>query len=291
MRPLFLLSLWLLLSSTSFAEETNSVENRLTQEKKAFENSFLLIPHKANYILPLTYLHRKHEEVNAEGNMDMQSLEAKFQISLKVPLWTKPLFGDNGYLFGAYTNTSAWQAYNREESSPFRDSNHEPEIFMQFNTPWKWGDLSIPTMTPGFSHQSNGQPVERSRSWNRIYLSTTFAYKDWYVVFKPWWRLPEKEKRRPTDAKGDDNPDIHQYYGYFELNVIKPFGDNTVNVMLRNNLNGNNNRGAIEVNYTYPLNKRIRGYVQLFHGYGDMMLDYQYRNTRIGFGFMFNDWL
>lgn len=272
------------------AEET-AVESRLAQESKAFENSFLLIPHKTNYILPLTYMDRKHKEVNADGNMDLHNVEVKFQISLKIPIVTKPLFGDNGYLFGAYTNTSVWQAYNREESSPFRDTNHEPEVFMLFNTPWQLGDIKIPTITPGFSHQSNGQDGDRSRSWNRVYVSTTFAIDDWYVILKPWWRIPEREKRRPTDAKGDDNPDILHYYGYFELSMIKEMGDNTVHVMLRNNLHGNNNRGALEVNYTYPLNKRVNGYVQLFHGYGEMLLDYQYRNTRIGFGFMFNDWL
>lgn len=281
-------ALLLLLCAHSHASDL--VEKRLSQEQEAYQNSFALIPHKTNYILPVTYLHRTHEDVNADGDQDLQHVEMKFQLSLKVPVTRHTLLKDNGFLYFSYTNVSVWQAYNREESSPFRDTNHEPEMMMVFTTPVNWHGLTIPVMTPGFSHQSNGQSGERSRGWNRLYLSTTFQYADWYVNVKPWWRIPQRKKRNPDDAKGDDNPDILDYYGNFELTLLREFGNNHLNVMVRNNLK-KNNRGAVEINYSYPINSRIKGYVQFFHGYGEMMLDYRERNTRIGFGFLFNDWL
>lgn len=280
----------LLLTGSLTATAATLVEQRLQQEREAYQNSFVLIPHKTNYVLPLTYMHRTHKDINTTDNMDLQHVEMKFQLSLKVPVTRRTLLKDNGYLFFAYTNTSVWQAYNREESSPFRDSNHEPEMLMIFTTPVDWRGLTIPAITTGFSHQSNGQSGVQSRGWNRIYVSTTFSYNDWYLSVKPWWRIPQREKRNPDDAKGDDNPDILHYYGHFEINLFREFGNNHLSLMLRNNLK-QTNRGAIEINYSYPLSDRIKGYVQLFHGYGEMMLDYSERNTRIGFGFLFNDWL
>lgn len=268
----------------------NLLQERLDKEKKSYENGFVLIPHYSNYVLPVSYMHRADAALNPGENYPLQHTETKFQLSIKVLAFNRPLVNDTGYLFFAYTNTAVWQAFNRSKSSPFRDTNHMPEMFMLFETPWQWGDFSMPTLTPGIVHQSNGQGNVRSRSWNRIYLESTFAYKDWYASFKPWYRLPERKKRYPTDAKGDDNRDILDYYGYFEVNLFHQFGRHDMRIMLRNNLK-HTNRGAVELNYSTPINKHIKAYVQLFHGYGEMLLDYNQRNTRIGFGFMFNNWL
>jgi len=278
----------LLFSQWAFSE--SYIKQRLEKEREAYEDGFMLIPHKANYVLPLTYMHRADDAINPHGDFDLQHTEIKFQISLKVLTISRPLLKDNGYLFFAYTNTSTWQAYNRSKSSPFRDSNHSPEMFMQFTTPWEWRGITIPQIIPGFIHQSNGQSGLRSRAWNRIYVNTVFSYKDWYLSFKPWYRIPVRKKRYPLDAKGDDNPDILNYYGHFEVNLFHEFGNHHFRVMLRNNFK-QSNRGAIEVNYTYPINTHLKGYIQLYHGYGEMLIDYDQRNTRIGFGFMLNNWM
>ncbi len=271
-------------------QEDNLVARRIQLELEAYENTFALIPHKTNYILPLTYQNNPNQAPFVDTNRSLMNTEVKFQVSFKVPVTKQTLFEDNGYLFFGYTSRSVWQAYNTDESSPFRDTNHEPEIMLTFLSDTKLFGAHIPMFTAGLSHQSNGQSGGLSRSWNRIYMSVTMEYEKFYVNFKPWWRIPERQKRDANDVKGDDNPDIDDYYGYFELTAFRRIHNNELSIMLRNNLRSEN-RGAIELNYSYPFSKKVRGYVQLFHGYGETLLDYNHKNTRLGIGFMINNWL
>lgn len=286
----FLLLFLLSFATLVMADEANLVEKRVAAEKKNYKNSFVLVPHKTNYILPLTYQARPNEEPYRDSNTDLQHAEVKFQFSFKVPVTRQTLFKDNGYLYFAYTAQSIWQAFNSNQSSPFRDTNHEPEIFLDFTSHGDWLGLSLPLSRIGVSHQSNGQSGLFSRSWNRIYVETVFHYQDWYLSVKPWWRVPENEKSDPLDATGDDNPDIHEYYGYGEVRAFKQIGDNEISLMVRNALHGWD-RSAVEINYSYPFNKQVQGYIQIFHGYGETLLDYDHSNTRIGFGFLFSNWL
>ncbi|PWK53624.1 phospholipase A [Pleionea mediterranea] len=266
------------------------IKHRMGEELKAYNNTFSLIPHKINYILPLTYQNDPNEAPFSQSNRNLMNTEVKFQVSFKVPVTKETLFEDNGYLFFGYTSKSVWQAYNTDESSPFRDTNHEPEIMLMFTTDTEWLGAKVPLVTFGFSHQSNGQQDGLSRSWNRLYMDVLMEYEKFYISFKPWYRIPERAKRDVFDAKGDDNPDIDDYFGYFELRAFRKINDNELSIMLRNNLRSDN-RGAIEMNYSYPFNKKVRGYVQLFHGYGETLLDYNHKNTRLGIGFMLNNWL
>jgi len=270
-------------------QDTSLIYKRMQEELKAYDNTFALVPHKINYILPLTYQDTPNDTPYSD-NRNLMHSEVKFQVSFKVPVTRQTLFEDNGYLFFGYTSRSVWQAFNTDESSPFRDTNHEPEVMLVFTSKAEMFGARVPAITAGFSHQSNGQPAELSRSWNRLYLDVVMEYEDFYLSFKPWWRLPEREKRDINDVKGDDNPDIDDYYGYFELRAFRKIHDNELSIMLRNNLRSDN-KGAIELNYSYPFHKKVRGYVQVFHGYGETLLDYNHKNTRIGIGFMLNNWL
>jgi phospholipase A1 len=271
-------------------EKRNLVLERFQEERRLQGSSFAITPHSINYILPLTHTSHPNEKPFEETGQELQHTEVEFQVSFKVALNEKPLFNDNGFLYFAYTARSFWQAYNTSESSPFRDTNHEPEVFLSFTTPFRALGAEVPVVSIGLSHQSNGRSDIQSRSWNRLYLRTTLEYEKYYFSIKPWWRIPERRKRGPDDAAGDDNPDIHHYLGYFELRGFRRYGDNELSLMLRNNLN-DRNKGAIEIGYSYPFAKTKRGYVQLFHGYGESLLDYNHKTTRIGIGFMLNNWL
>ncbi|NVJ60643.1 MAG: phospholipase A [Gammaproteobacteria bacterium] len=269
-------------------QDTSLVYNRIKSELDAYDNTFALIPHKINYILPFTYQDSPNEKPFSDSNRTLMHSEVKFQVSFKVPVTRQTLFENNGYLFFGYTSLSVWQAYNTDESSPFRDTNHETEVMMLFTSEQELFGARIPAYTLGFSHQSNGQPDGLSRSWNRLYIDILMEYEDFYLSFKPWWRIPERQKEDEFDAKGDDNPDIDDFYGYFEMHLFRKIHDNELSVMLRNNLRSDN-KGAIELGYSYPFSTKVRGYVQLFHGYGETLIDYNHKNTRLGVGIMLNN--
>ncbi|ASJ95678.1 phospholipase A [Shewanella marisflavi] len=272
-------------------DDTSLLDKRVKDELATSESPFVITPHKVNYFFPVTYNSSPNmdpfAEELAENNSEIDNLEAKFQISFKFPLMYN-VFGDNGHLFVAYTNQSYWQVYNKEISSPFRETNHEPEIFMLFNNDWKIGPLTNSFWGVGAVHQSNGKSGDLSRSWNRIYGTMLFDNGPFALGLKVWWRIPEDEKETPTSAKGDDNPDILDYMGNFELTSVYGIDQHRFTLMLRNNLESPN-RGAVEFTWSYPIIGNLRVYTQYFNGYGESLIDYNAHTQRIGIGFSIND--
>jgi phospholipase A1 len=59
------------------------------------------------------------------------------------------------------------------------------------------------------NHESNGKAI-LFRSWNRIILHAGFERKNWTVYLRPWFRM----------AAIDDNPDISEYIGRGDVNII-----------------------------------------------------------------------
>ncbi|GAA4350693.1 phospholipase A [Kangiella taiwanensis] len=269
------------------------LKKRLRMEYRVRDNRFAIIPHKPNYLLPVTFNNTPNEESleNAGDERQVDNVEVKFQVSFKTPFWEKP-FGENSALFFAYTGQSYWQAYNKDVSSPFRETNHEPEVFAAWATDWQLGGWQIPYFSAGISHQSNGRSGLGSRSWNRIYTEFAFEQDRWVLAFKPWWRIPEDRKTDPLDPDGDDNPDIDDYMGYFELYSAYQWDEHNFGILLRNNLRGDN-KGAVQFDWTFPLDDegKLRGYVQYFNGYGESLIDYNRHVNRLGVGFVLTDWL
>ncbi len=272
---------------------SNLVKDRLRQEYRARKNRFAILPHKPNYILPVTFNNSPNEAGFdlAGDNREIDNVEIKFQVSFKTPFWEAP-FGKNSALFFAYTGQSYWQAYNSEVSSPFRETNHQPEIFAAWATDWEIAGWQVPAFSLGVEHQSNGRSGLSSRSWNRLYTEWAFERNRWVIAFKPWWRIPEEAKQDPLDPEGDDNPDIDDFMGYFELQSRYQWDEHNFGIMLRNNLRSDN-RGAVQFDWTFPLDEKgkLRGYVQYFNGYGESLIDYNRRTNRLGVGFVLTDWL
>ncbi|OED49935.1 phospholipase [Endozoicomonas sp. (ex Bugula neritina AB1)] len=273
------------------AEEIKSpIENRVSLEKKNRGNRFTITPHRPNYILPISYNTTPNRAPYKEDfpEENLANTEIKFQFSLKAPL-SYGVFNGYGDLWVAYTNTSWWQAYN-DNSAPFRETNHEPEIFFTFPTDHSVLGANLDVVMLGFSHQSNGQSGSLSRSWNRLYANFVFTKDNFILSAKPWWRIPEPEKDTPTDPKGDDNPDIYNFMGYGELGLAYKFNNHTLGVMLRNNLR-KDNKGAVQLDWSFPINNRFRGYFQYFNGYGESLIDYDSHTRRFSIGVMLTDWL
>ena len=270
-------------------KQPTAVRQRLAMEQAARDNPFLLLPHRPNYILPLAYSTDPNEEPFGLEQGSFDKMEMKFQVSLKF-LLKEDFIGGKGNLYAAYTNRSWWQTYNAERSRPFRETNHEPELFLLYDTDWKVLGMRATSLIAGVSHQSNGQGGALSRSWNRVYLSLILEKGNSVFSLKPWYRIPEQEKSAPDDPRGDDNPVIHKYMGSAEAGFLYRKKRHSLTMMLRNNLRSDN-RGAIELGWSYPLTGNMKGYLQVFDGYGESLIDYDHKTTTVGLGILLADWL
>ena len=265
--------------------ETSIIDTRLKEEEKTCDADFILTPHRPNYLIPAAYNCSPNYGVydGAIEKDQLDNVEVKFQLSIKYMLFDN-LFKNTGDFYFAYTNLSYWQAYNMDLSSPFRDTCHEPELWIQFDTA-ELEDVGLKSrlIQLGVIHQSNGRSEPLSRRWNRLYANFVFEKENLIFGIKPWWRIPEKEE-------DDNNPNIHKYMGYGELNAAYKWHDHTFAMMLRNNLrDSDHNRGAIELAWSFPLYKKLKGYVQYFSGYGQTILDYDDAADTIGIGIALSD--
>lgn len=243
--------------------------------KQIILSTFDVRAYNMNYILPIT-----HDFVGHQGR---KKFETKFQISFKKSL-AKNLLGLNDELFLGYTQTSWWQT--SAKSAPFRETNYAPEFFMMIPNTDEQSVLKAYKI--GLLHQSNGQGGLLSRSWNRAYLSGIFQANGVFIIPRAWYRFPERKKADIYDANGDDNPDIYNYLGYGDLTIAYPYNQNFFTLLVRNNLRfRGNNHGAVQFDWTFPLKgvKDMFGYIQVFSGYGESLIDYNKRNNRIGIGF------
>ncbi len=265
------------------------VEDRMHQDRKHVLQPFTLMTHKPNYILFAAYNASGYDaslwqDAFNEPDLEWEDTEAQFQISIKFPLLVN-LFNDTMDIYGAYTNRSFWQIYS-EESSPFRETNHEPEVWVQFHPGWELWGFKNTWNSFGFNHQSNGRGGDLSRSWNRVFAWLTVERGNLAMSIKPWFRIPESDD-------SDDNPNIGHYMGHYELSAAYKWRENVFSVMSRNNLESGFSKGAVEASWSFPLWDwpYLKGYVQWFSGYGQSLIEYdQYSNT-IGAGVSLSDWL
>lgn len=253
---------------------------RLEEETKLAGNAWAITPHHRNYLLPVTYNDTLNREAWAalEPNDEMDRVEAKFQISLKTIAWEN-ILGDGSNLWVAYTQRNWWQLYN--ESSPFRETNYQPEAFLTFANDWRFWGFTNTVVGAGFKHESNGKGGDLSRSWNRVTAMAAFERRRMALNIRTWYRIPESRS-------SDDNPDIGRYLGYGDITGVWKWREHEFGVRLRNNLRGDN-RGAVELEWTFPINRRFKGYIQYFNGYGESLIDYDQSNHRIGLGVSMTD--
>lgn len=261
---------------------------RLLDERQTAYNPFVITPHKRNYILLATVSDDINQNAYADfagsawqGNLS--DTEAKFQLSIKVPLSFNHLLRENDGLFLGFTLQAWWQVYSEKISKPFRETNYQPEIFYLFPLNWQPKMGGNTALVFGLEHESNGRSLPLSRSWNRFYSAFLFEIDNFVLNIRPWWRLPERQKTSPTDVKGDDNPDIENYMGHFQFTLAHKWKRYETAVMTRRNFR--HDKGAFEISFTFPLWGKLRGYAQYFNGYGESLVDYNYRQQRFGIGF------
>ena len=214
-----------------------------------------------------------------------RSTEMRLQLSVRTKIAQGLLThhdspGKDSLWFG-YTQQSYWQLFNPAISRPFRTTDHEPEVIYVYPTDarlpwgWRWRYSGI-----GIAHQSNGQSLPLSRSWNRAYLMTGMELDNrWSVTARLWKRIPE-------GARSDDNPGISDYVGRGELstfwNVNK---DHSLGATLRHSLSSTGH-GSVRLEWLQTLGTGLGGgksnlrlHTQLFSGYGASLVDYNRKRT------------
>ena len=251
---------------------------------------FVLRTYKPIYIMPLSFTNKVNQtpSSSAPGHTGvspshLDAAEAKFQFSVKTKA-VENLFGDNGDLWLGYTQSSRWQVYNSEGSRPFRETNYEPEAMLVFRTNYDFLGFKGSMASIGVNHQSNGRALPLSRNWNRIIAQVGFERDDWMVTLRPWWRMPENER-------SDDNPDMENHLGHGDITVARKWQGNVFSLQARHSLrSGENSRGSAQMAWSFPIAGDLKGYVQLFSGYGESLIDYNHRQTVLGLGFSVADW-
>jgi phospholipase A1 len=246
--------------------------------------------YKPVYVLPVfassnqnNQPHSPNPDNNAEGSERLDNIEAKFQLSLKAKIW-QGVFGDAGDLWVGYTQSSRWQVYNSTLSRPFRETDYEPEAMLVFDTSyhvlgWEGRLLGI-----GFNHQSNGRGLPLSRSWNRLIANVGFERDGWTVMIRPWWRIPEARRI-------DDNPDISDYVGRGEVEIVHEWNSQEFGLTLRDSFRGGSRQhGSMRFGWSFPIAGNLRGYAELFKGYGESLIDYNHNATYLGVGVSLLDW-
>ena len=262
--------------------ETSPLDERFEGIKATEELGYVITPYKPNYVM-VGYNPNPNnapfQDAFPDEDIDFKAAEVKFQISFMFPI-VRDIFGDNGSLYVAYTNRSFWQLFDDDLSAPFRETNHEPEAWLQFDSNRKILGFTNKLSVFGFIHQSNGRNEPISRSWNRLFANFIFEGKRFAFSIKPWIII----------GNLDGNEDIQDYMGNFELRGVYKWNRHTISLMLRNNLQSGFSKGTFQVDWSFPIYQRVRGYVQYFNGYGESLIDYNVHNNTLGVGLAFTDY-
>ncbi len=264
---------------------TLPLEKRRISEQLTEQNAFVITPHRLNYAILSHYTNGSNAEPfesNVGHSLSYEDQEVQFQLSFKFPVVKGLSILDRDIdIYAAYTNRSFWQFFDETDSIPFRETNHEPEIWAEFHADLDFFDFNLHKVAIGINHQSNGQSGSLSRGWNRLFLQGFLQRKNSYLSFKTWQRFEE------NDAL-DNRFDYAKYLGDYEIEAAHQWQKHSFGLTVRNRYIFNQ-YGSVQLDYTYPLTKRLKGYVQWFSGYGDSLIDMDYHTNKIGLGIVLAD--
>ncbi len=269
-------------------EASGLVEERLIVDETNIYKPFTLMSYRRNYILLVAHNFQDwnvgdYENAYDANDVNVDNTEVQFQLSVKIPL-AVDLFHHKIDFFTGYTMQSFWQFYDTDNSSPFRETNHEPEFWVQARPEWEFFGIKNTLNMLGINHMSNGRAGEWSRSWNRVYAAFTFGRGNFALMLRPWLRIQE-------GAGDDDNPDITDYYGHGDLWLAYKHEEHTLSLMTRNNIESGFSKGAVELGWSFPIFNYpfLKGYIQYFSGYGQSLIDYNQYVNQLGIGLQFTD--
>lgn len=212
--------------------------------------------------------------------------DARIQISLQYQLFGTAGGARTSWIDGlrfGYTQQMFWDL--GRASSPFRDVTYMPELFYVLPPLAEAGGWTFGGRF-GLRHQSNGRSGDASRSFNIVYVEpeavTRIGGLDIAVGPRAWIYVGSRS----------DNPRIARYRGntglYARIGRVDGLQLDT-----SGRLDPRSGKGAAEALLSYPLTRlfadgpRLYLFGQAFAGYGEDLLDYDRKQTRlrVGFGF------
>lgn len=246
------------------------------------QGTFRFTAHNDNYLLlanvnsaPNGAPFRTTSPLSSRSSIGLDHAELMFQIGFKTKL-LEHAAGSRGDLWFGYTQQSYWQAYNAAASRPFRETNYQPELMAVLPVDLDLAGLRLRFVNLGLVHQSNGQSGAQSRSWNRVYAQLGAERGELAITARVWRRLAEGDD--------DDNPDILDYLGHGDINATWRHEGHALSLTARRNFS--TRHGALQLSWAFPLTAGLKGYVQVFSGYGQSMIDYNYGQKALGAGFL-----
>ena len=274
-----------------FRKETyrQTMSQRWELDSADRRKTFVITPYKPIYVTAGRWSDKPNRQPKS-GNpayslpfpVDYNNYEAKFQLSLKTKVLQR-IFWGQGDLWIGYTQQAHWQVYNKKLSRPFRELNYEPELILNFHTDFSLAGFKTRMLGLALTHQSNGRTLPLSRSWNRVIFHAGFERANWQVYVRPWLRLADKD---------DENTDITDYIGCGDVTVIRALGRHQLSVTGRHSLRFTNTwgRGSVQANWVFPITGNFKGLLQVSEGYGETLVDYNYRQTTIGLSVSLVEW-
>jgi len=187
-------------------------------------------------------------------------------------------------LFLAFTSIIVWDIY--EDSLPILDITFQPELFYRAMS--KDNAYSFDT---GYWHNSNGKDGSASRAWDRLFVRGNYLGslldRECVVSATAYVTLYESDK----------NGDIGEYLGNWDVDfawrsLIDPQADDLD--LLLTLVAGRDevpfDRGQLQLGLRYRIpNARFnpRLFAQYFLGYGDTLLEYNYKKSTLRLGLAF----
>lgn len=272
-------------STAASSQEETTIEQRADKEAEIASDHFAIAFYKPTYVMPFYYTGSPYNSVyqnNTPSNESIKNTEMKYQFSFKVPVW-KNAFHRPTSLYLAYTQLSYWQAYNHKAF--FRETDYQPELFVanEINL-HLLRSLYLNFINLGAVHQSNGFGNSLERSWNRIYLEAISSSDHWMVSVKPWIIIHDS-------SLSSHNPNIANYLGYGQVTVAYKIWEQVLSLQAHSLIVNGSKRATAEFAWSFPITSYLNGYVQVFSGYGQSLIEYNHRTNSAGIGISLSNWI
>ena len=194
--------------------------------------------------------------------------DVKFQLSLALRLWN---IKDRVDILATYSQRSIWDIY--KESCPFRETAYNPGVWVS------WRVNPQTRMLFGIEHESNGLEGAPSRSFNYATAACLYEpFSHWKFGLRAWYGYYDREN-------------ISRYFHY--RGVMQLWGTfHTINDRFAATAIVNPTVTFKQYNVQLEASWRMakRGdwlpslFVQYCYGYGETMIDYNQRSSKIRLG-------